>query len=311
MRYSLDRKHCAEYISSVPHKQRVLFVGYFLTLISLVVVSYLAIWGAFSTLVGLLVVLFFLFVWIVSLEIVLLLQEIKLIKVLLALSVVVVGLLFVQSIEVLIGVILFATCCAESFRRVKHERKKSIDATIGGVVHPLKHILPLFSLGVCVLLASSFVAVVITPDSTPERPISKQVFNSAFEPIEQGMQFVFSDYDSSLSIDEVRELVVQDVFGGQWFEDSANATNTQQDTRSLKEYLYETINDAVSTSLISFLPYVSIFGVIGLFIILRLLFIVMLWISYLVSYLVIKLLLRYGIILIQEQPSTQQHIQFT
>ena len=338
-KYLLDRKRCAEYIGSVPRKQKMLFVGYFFTLLCLVVASHLAIGGAFSTLVGLLVVLLFLLIWMAYIEVVLLLQDVALVKVLLALSVIVFGLLFVRSIEAFVGLVVFAIFCAESFRRLKHERRKSIGVTIGGVVHPLRHILPIFTLGVCFLLASCFVTLVVTPDSTPEQPIPRQVFDSVFEPIEQGIQFIFSDYDPSLQINEVRELIVQDVFGGQWFEQdiqnieenisaiaeeveqdiSAIAEEVEQDisavaiqdTRPLRDYLYDTINDTIRTPLISFFWYLSIFGIVVLFIILRLLFIVLLWISYLVTYLVIKLLLRYGIILMNEQPSTHQNIQFT
>ena len=225
------------------------------------------------------------------------------------------GVSFVRSIEMLIGVAIFAICCAELIRQLKHERQKSIDATIEGVIHPLKHILPIFALGVCFLLANFFVALVITPDSTPERPISRQVFNSVFEPIEEGIQLIFSDYDSSSSIGEVRELVVQNVFGGQWFEEeideSINAVKPPEDTRTLKEYLYDIINSTIRTPLLSFFQYISIFGVIVLFIVLRLLFIVLLWISYLITYVVIKLLLKYGIILMNEQPSTRKCIEFT
>lgn len=310
MKYSLYRKRCVEYIGSVSHKQRALFAGYFVTLLCFIVVSYLAIAGVFGTLGALMLVLIFLLIWVASIEIVFLLQDVKLITILLAVSVVITAVAFVRSVEALIGVIIFAICCAESLRRIKHERRKSINTSIGGVMHPLKHILPIFVLGVCFLLASFFVAFVLTPDSTPEKPIPKHVFNSVFEPVEQLMQTVFSDYDSSLPIDEVQELVVQNVFGGEWIEENIGAP-TQQDIRPLREYLYDTINSAISTPLLSFFKYVSIFGTLVLFVMLRLLFIVLLWVSYFVSYIVIKLLLRYGIILIDEQPSTHQRIQFT
>ena len=304
-------------------KQTVLLSIYIFVAYTLIVVSYLMMRGVINinaTTIIVLLVLFF--VWFIVLNFTLFLQKYK---VNIVCFVAIFGLLivlFLRSVDVFIALCIFALGYWIMLHRAKGDK---VLFTKFSPIRSLRHCVPWCVLGMSIFMSTALVSYVIVQESTSENPIPRQVFDTLFIPVDEILNIAISEYDADLSPEQVRDLLIQNFANEEWIDNNLSFLQDelpeqlpdipeppdQQTVQSFKDSVYEFVNESVQTPLLVLSAFVSVFAGVALFVLFQVLFIVLMLISFYITWLAIKVCMRYGIILIYEQNAKRQSIKFS
>ena len=290
-------------------KQLILVFTYLVVAYALIIVSFLAIQGIIGmsvAVVGLLALLFLL--WFVVLNFTLFLQEHRLNIICFVAIFALLSVLFLRYVEVLVGLCVSALGYWTMLHRARGDRTLF---TRFSAIRSLRHCVPWCVVGLSFLISITLVSHIFIGESTQENPIPRPFFNTLFAPVEEALGFALSEYESTLTSQEVRDLFIQQFVSEEWIDEHLSFLQDQQTAQSFKDAVYEFLNDSVRTPLISLSGFVSVFTGIALFFLFQLLLVLLMFVSFFITFVVIKLFIRYGIILVEQEQSTQQRIQFT
>lgn len=217
-----------------------------------------------------------------------------------------VGALFVRSWETLLALLILGFGFFKA-RKIAHETQEQLVE-----LKPLQAIKAgmSFFLTLTALSFAIFIASVVFLDATHEEPIPRSLFDVVFVPIEDVLQLVAPSYTTELNTEEVQQVLVSDLLSIDAIErlglfDGSNADVSFADT------VYSSLNHYISKSTYAIRDYLSLVTIVALFLFLRVFALIVLWVSYGIYTLVIKVLLLYNIISVQKHSVQQERVHFT
>jgi len=217
-----------------------------------------------------------------------------------------VGVLFVRSWETALALVILGI----GFLRARKMSRETQESMIE--VKPLQVVKAgmSFFLTLTALSFAIFIASVVFLDATYDEPIPRSVFDVVFVPVEDVLQTIAPSYTTELNTEEAQQVLIRDLLTVDAVERLGLFDGSSSDA-SFADTVYLSLNNYISKSTYAIRDYISLVTIVALFLFLRVLAFVVLWISYGVYTLVIKVLLLYNIISVQKHSVQQERVHFT
>jgi len=167
--------------------------------------------------------------------------------------------------------------------------------------------LPIFFTGVALFLAFSYQSLILDDALEGDLSIPPAVYDSIFEPTERILNIVFSDYERGMSIGDFQQLVLRTFLPSELFRGAGqNAPFTPSfvgdeiASQSLRDFSFNLINANITAILEPYRDLLPFLFIIGLFFVFKTFSLPFLWLTFIFSWLVIKLLLLYNFVTVKQ-----------
>ncbi len=203
-----------------------------------------------------------------------------------------IGLFFVSNLESLIAFLIISVGFYESHRRFC--KLKDIFNKFD-FISILKDSIPVLMTTISLFVAILFTSLSIDDNKNPEQPISRQMFDFVFVPLESTVS-LFTDND-------VSNFLLEQINNG---DDADQLIDVQV---SIGDKLYGSINERILVNTKE-INYISLVVVISMFLFFRIFSLIIMWVSFLAVWLVIKALLFYNIISLNKKKTSKEFVMF-
>lgn len=203
----------------------------------------------------------------------------------------------------IVGILVFTLAMLWAYQKANNERKLLVEFKTFRI---LKRALPIFFTGLALFLAFAYNSLVLQDVFEDDLIIPPQLYDTLFGPTEVILSILFPDYEKGMSIGEFQEIIVEsflppeilDQIGGD-VRFAADFLDEEISAQSLRDFSYNWLNENTSSILEPFRGILPFLFIIGLFFVFKTFSLPLLWFSFGVSWLVVKVLLLYNVVAVR------------